>query len=273
MAFISDSYHKKKLDKLNINIKTCYAVGNDILERNTDNSKNDDIKNGIRCEKLYYLNNDLVHTENEFDSRIEYTFISKDIENKDYTCPNCGVISKLKSFLDGCPYCRTYYNVDYTDKELGSKHHYDQVLRSNIYRIVTFFIDLIVSLFLSFIFIKVTSRTFNEYDIAKVFIYGFILTIVLYYAFYLADAYIVLSPIKRYKNRQNAKQREFWNKTKIDKKLFFNNLNYEVRKFYYSKEDVIDYDVIDYISFKEINKNNFDFINYYFTNIFWMLIL
>ena len=143
MPLLSDNYHIKKLNKYGINIKTKYIVGNTILERNTDNSNNDDISNGIRCEKDYYINNQLLHVEKNFDSRIEYTFISKDAENTEYTCHNCGMHSKLKDFLEGCPYCRTYYNIDYTNKDLGSKYHYDKVLRSNIYRIVTGIVDLI----------------------------------------------------------------------------------------------------------------------------------
>ena len=78
MALISDKSQKDKLKKENINIRTKYIVGNKILERNTDNSYNDDIIKGIRCEKEYYLNGKLLHKENQFDSRIEYTFISKE---------------------------------------------------------------------------------------------------------------------------------------------------------------------------------------------------
>ena len=256
MSLISDKYHIDKLKKYGINIKTKYIVGNKMLERNTDNSVNDDIENGVRCKKEYYKNNALIHKETEFDTRIEYTFISKDIENQKHTCPNCGMTSQLKNFIDGCPYCRTHYNIDYTDKQLGSKHHYDRVLRSNTYRIVTGIIDLVISLILSYMFIKATSRTFNSYDIGKIFVYGFILSVILYYFFYLIDAYVVIGPIKRYKDKQNKKQIEFWNRTNIDKKTFFNNLNYEVRKDYYMNEDIIDYDVLDYIQFKDYEKDN-----------------
>lgn len=256
MPLLSDNYHIKKLNKYGINIKTKYIVGNTILERNTDNSNNDDISNGIRCEKDYYINNQLLHVEKNFDPRIEYTFISKDAENTEYTCHNCGMRSKLKDFLEGCPYCRTYYNIDYTNKDLGSKYHYDRVLKSNTYRIVTAIIDLIISFILSYVFIKTTGRTFNSYDISKIFIYGLILAAILYYLFYIVDAYIVLTPIKIYKDKQNQKQIDFWNRTKIDKKKFFNNFNYEVRKKYYSEANVIDYDVLDYISFQESTKNN-----------------
>lgn len=256
MTLLSDVFHKEKLKKNGINIKTKYIVGNKILERNTNNSINDDVVKGIRCEKNYYLNNNLVHTEKLFDSRIEYSFVVKEELERDYTCANCGLSAKVKDFTSGCPYCKTYYNIDYTDKELGSKHHYDLVLKSNTYRIITAIVDLVISIILSFLFIKTTSRTFNEFDISKIFIYGLILSMILYYAFYLLDAYIVIGPIKKYKERQNQKQKEFWNRTQFDKKHFFNNLNYEVRKFYYSREDIIDYDVLDYLEFRDYNENN-----------------
>ncbi len=256
MALVSETSQKNKLKKLNINIKTKYIVGNQILERNTDDSYNDDIKNGIRCTKEYYLNNKLLHKENKFDSRIEYTFISKEEENKDYKCPNCGMTSKLKDFIDGCPYCKTYYNIDYTEKDMGSKYHYDRVLRNTTYRIITGVVDLIISFILSFFFIKFTSRTFNSYDISKIFIYGFILALILYYFFYIIDGYIVLGPIKKYKDKQNQKQIEFWNKTKIDKKSFFNNLNYEVRNKYYNSSNIVDFDVIDFDDFEDYKKDD-----------------
>ena len=255
MSLISDSYHKNKLKEYGINIKTKYIVGNNILERNTNGSINDDIVNGIRCKKEYYLKNKLIHTEKLFDSRIEYTFVIKDTEGEKHKCPNCGMTSNLKDFVDGCPYCKTYYNIDYTNKDLGSKYHYDRVLKSNTYRIVTAIFSLILSLILSYIFIKSTSRTFNSYDIAKIFIYGLILSIILYFIFYLLDAYIILAPIKKYKDKQNQKQIDFWNRTGIDKKIFFNNLNYEIRKYYYMNKNIIDYDVIDYINFKDYEKD------------------
>ena len=131
MPLVSENFQYKRLKEFGINIKTKYFVGNNIYERNTDASINDDIISGIRCEKEYYVANKLVHKENDFDSRIEYTFISKKMENKKYKCLNCGMQSKLKDFVDGCSYCGTYYNIDYTNKDLGSKYHYDRVLRNN----------------------------------------------------------------------------------------------------------------------------------------------
>lgn len=255
MALISETYQKEKLKRYGINIRTKYIVGNKILERNTNDSVNDNIERGIRCQKEYYIDNKLAHKEKLFDSRIEYTYIMDNNINEEYECPNCGMKSPLKDFIDGCPYCKTYYNMDYSEKDLGSKYHYDRVLKSNIYRVITLIVDIIISIIISFIFIKLTSRTFNNYDIIKIFIYGIILSLILYYFFYIADAYIILSPIKKYKDKENKKQIEFWQRTKINKKTFFNNLNYEIRKKYYSKENIIDYDILDYTNFKDYEVN------------------
>lgn len=254
MPLISDNSQNNKLKKFNINIKTKYIVHDKILERNTNNSYNDDIKSGIRCKKEYYIRDRLLKIENQFDSRIEYTFIAN--EDKEFVCVNCGLHTNLSEFVDGCPYCGTYYNLDYTEKDLGSKYHYDRVLRTNTYRVITGIVDLVFSLLVTYYFIKFTSRTFNVYDISKIFIYGFILSVVLYYFFYLIDGYIVLKPIKLYKDGQKQKQVEFWNRTKIDKKKFFNNLNYEIGRKYFNDIDVIDYDILDYDEFTDSYINN-----------------
>ncbi|HOZ89092.1 MAG TPA: hypothetical protein PK737_02545 [Bacilli bacterium] len=255
MPLITDNFQQKKLKTLEINIKTKYIVDDKVLERNTDGSLNNDITKGIRSEKQYYLKQKLIHTENLFDSRIEYTFIDQALTNKEYSCPNCGFTAKIKTFADGCPYCRTYYNIDYTDKDLGSKYHYDNVLHNNIYRFITLIIDLIISMLLSYLYIKYTGRTFNVYDGSKIIIYGLILATILYYFFYLFDAYIVLLPIKIYKNYQNEKQKLFWKNSNINQKKFFNNLNYELRKHFYQQQNIIDYDILDYTNLDTINGN------------------
>ena len=63
-----------------------------IRDRNTNGSHNDDITNGIICSKEYFLNNVLIHTEKIFDSRIEYSFVSKQLENKEFTVDEAGAL-------------------------------------------------------------------------------------------------------------------------------------------------------------------------------------
>ena len=246
MGYISESKQKDKLKKLGINIKTKYICDGKVLERNSDDSYNDDIDSGIRIKKEYYKKNRLILKESSFDTRNEYTYISKELENKEYTCPNCGNHSIMKELLDGCPYCGTYYNIDYTSKDLGGKYHYDRVLRSNTYRILTAVFDLIISFILVFIFLKITSRTFNFVDISKVVIYSLILSLILYYFFYILDAYIILEPIKKYKDKKNKEMKDFLKNNIDEPNIFFNNFNYELRNKLYNNSDIIDYDILDY---------------------------
>ena len=254
MPFLSETFHMRKLAESAVNIKTTYITDGKLADRNTDGTKNEDVINGIRCRKEYYVRGKLAHIEKLFDSRIEYTYVSEDMNETPHTCSNCGFSGVIGDFADGCPYCKAAYNIDYTDKDLGSKYHYDFVLKKPLYRIVTAIVDCIISFILSYIFIVNTSRTFNPYDVSKIFIYGVILALVLYYLFYICDAYVVLGPIRRYKERQNKKQMEFWSRTGIDKKKFFNNLNYEVYRKYYSQPGIIDFDIIDYTDFYEYER-------------------
>ena len=251
MVYVSDVFHKKKLDSKKINIKTIYLVDGKRFERNTDGSKDDNILNGVRVKKEYYLNNELKHKELDFDTRIEYTFINDENENKNYTCKNCGMTAKLKEFDGGCPFCGTYYNLEYKEKDLGSKKYYDRVLRNKSYRFISAIIDCLLCFIICFNIVKSTSRTFNINDLYKIFIFGTISSLIFYYFFYVLDAYVLLKPIEKYKEKQNDIQRKFWKNSGLDKVSFFNNFNYEVRKFYYNKSDVIDYDVIDFDSFKD----------------------
>lgn len=261
MALITERLHTKRLNKYNINIKTIYKDNNQRLERNSDNSHNDNITNGIILEKDYYQDKKLLLKTYNFDPRLAYSFVFNS-NNDEIKCPNCGHIDKVNNFNDGCPYCKTYYNMDYSNKDLGTKYHYDQITNSNLYTIITFIIDIIFCIVLMYFYIKFNSRTFNIYDIAKVFIIGGILGVGLYYLFYIVDAMIVVLPIKIYKEKQNKKQIEFWNKMNslgVDKNTFFNNLNYELKNYYFDdqvNDNIIDYDIIDYLEFDDYQKDN-----------------
>lgn len=181
MAFISETLQMRRLTESGVNIKTTYIVDGTLRYRSTDGTCQDDVHSGIRCRKEYFRQGKLLHTEKIFDSRMEYTYVSGMDEEAQHTCENCGFTGKVKEFVNGCPCCDAASNIDYADKELGSKHHYDLVLQSPVYRIVTGVVDYIVSFLLCSLWIINTSRTFNGYDVGKIFIYSTILAMILYY--------------------------------------------------------------------------------------------
>lgn len=257
---ITEKFQEERLNNYKINIKTKYFSEDGIQERNTDNSRNDNVVNGIILEKQYYYKNKLLKRENVFDSRINYTYVFNS-GDKTISCPNCGNTGSVKDFDNGCPYCNTNYNLSFSEKELGNKRYYDLIMRNRNYIIKTLIIDLIVSFSLSLLYIISTSRTFYIFDFMKVIILTLVLGGLLFFVFYYLDAIITLPKIKRIKEANNNKQIEFWSEMKdkgIDKLKFYNNLNYDLRKFYYSdkNKDIIDYDIIDYNSFKTDSDSN-----------------
>lgn len=251
---LTEKSQKERLKKYNLNIKTKFKAEDKVLERNTDDSKNDNVEEGIILEKDYYYKGQLLKKENIFDSRILYSYIFNSTEN--ITCKNCGMIGKVTEFIEGCPYCGTNYNIDFSDKELGSKHYYDLVVKDRSYIKKTFIVDLIFSFIISLTYILTTSRTFYFFDFLKVIGLTFLISFLLFYFFYYLDAIAILPSVRRKKEVLNEKQREFWSRMKlngIDKNKFYNNLNYDLRKYYYSNKfpNVIDYDIIDYNAFSE----------------------
>lgn len=251
---ITEISKEKRLNKYGINIKTKYKQEDKILQRNTDNSLNENVKDAIILEKEYYYKGNLLKKENIFDSRITYSYVFD--SDKKIECSNCGMTGNIKEFENGCPYCGTCYNIDYEDKELGSKYYYDLVLKEKNYMLKTYIIDLIISFIISFFYVTSTGRTFYFFDVLKMIVIALLISFLLFYLFYYLDAFILLPSVKAKKEKINNKQIEFWKKMetrKIDKIKFYNNLNYDIRNIYFSDsyEDIIDFDIIDYTNFEE----------------------
>ena len=248
----------ERLKRFGLNIKTKYKVEDDIRERNSDDSLNQNVHDAIIIEKDYYKGI-LLRKENVFDSRILYTY---DFDGEeDFTCRNCGMTGKMKDFENECPYCHTSYNVEYQDKAMGSKNYYDYVIKDKSYIIKTCIFDFIVSLIIVSLIVIPNSRTFYVFDVLKVLGLTLVVSFILFFVFYYADAFLLLPSLKRKKEKINKRQEEFWNEMNslnVDKTKFFNNIIYELREYYYSDKNpnVIDFDIIDYDEFKKIEKDD-----------------
>lgn len=260
MGQITEISQNKRLREYGINIKTKYQTEQGVRERNTDHSLNQNVEKGIRIEKRYYRNGAVIHKNKRFDSRILYTFVTEQGDGDVFVCPNCGGVSRMTDVDEGCPYCGNYLNLDYSHKNLGSKNTYDQTLKNRNYIWITLLVDLLFSILVSFLYIRITGRTFNGYDIAKVTVLGIGLCAAFFYVFYYLDALIVLLPIRRYKEKINQSQIQFWKRMEekgIQKEKFYNNFNYELGQYYFEqKEKVIDYDILDYNSLEEFYENS-----------------
>ena len=268
MGIITEHFHSKRLKAFNINIKTKYQDGANVKERNTNNSYNDDIKGGIVLNKTYFKDDKQIHIEKEFNPSLLYTFMINSKLEDEITCSNCGMTGKGKDFINGCPYCRTIYTVDYSEKNVAGKENYNYVMKDNKYKKRAFKKGFIICLILSSLYCISTGRTFTIFDILKILIFTSISSLILFYAFYMVDLHQITQRVKEEKELQNQKQKKFWSeieKLNIKKEKFFNNLNSELNEYFYDglideNKNVIDYDVIDYEDyeyfFDENNKIN-----------------
>ena len=256
MEKITDISQNKRLKDLGINLKTTYLTDSGLRERNSDQSRNQDVIQGIRVKKEYFQRGRLLGRSRNFDSRILYSYESSKDENGRHCCPNCGAQYLPSESGDGCPYCGSFWNLNYSHKDFGSKDTYDRTMHHRYYLKFTIILDLLVSFLLSFLLVSVSGRTFNVYDIAKAVIYGIFFSCVLFFLFYYLDALIVLWPVRCLKDRQNQKQIAFWKRMEnrgIQKDKFYNNFHYEISRYYFEKlPDIIDYDILDYNSLQEV---------------------
>lgn len=254
MSLISERNHENRLKKLNINIKTIYSDGDKKYIKNTDNSYNDDIIKGIRIEKDYYINNKLIKKLYGFDPRIEYSYIKGEQIGSEYDCPNCRMKTVITENIEQCPFCGSYMNLDYLNKDLGSKNTYDYVLHSKLYIVLTLIFDLLISFGISFLYFHKVSRTFNTIDIIKASGVALAIALVLFFIFYLIDGLIVTIPIRIKKSKINNNDKKVWKdlyERHISSTTFYNNFHYELDRYYYTDNtNVIDYDIIDYYNFK-----------------------
>jgi len=261
---ITEQSQEKRLQKFGIHIKTKYQVDHAIKERNTDNSLNDTITEGIILEKDYYRNGLLLKKETVFDSRILYTYEFN--QKGRMVCKNCGMQGDVLAFQNGCPYCHSHYNLDFDNKELGNKYYYDLTVKDKSYLIKTFLIDFVFSFVIVFFYILKTSRTFYFFDFLKVIGGTLLVGLLLFYVFYYLDAMILLPSVRRKKEKINEKQREFFERMEkigVTKSSFYNNLHYDIRNLFYSNKypDIIDYDIIDYHEYQDEIVDGILFVN------------
>ena len=100
MGIVTEHFQSKRLKEFNINIKTKFQDGKNIKEKNSDNSYNEDIKNGVILNKTYFKDGKPIHIEKEFNPSLIYSFVIHEELENEITCANCGMTGKGKEFIN-----------------------------------------------------------------------------------------------------------------------------------------------------------------------------
>ena len=259
MSFMSDQNHIKILNDKSINIKTIYSDGKNTYSRNTNNSFNDNIVNSSIVEKDYYKDNKLLKKMYGFDPRIDYTYYNTIPAGTSFECVNCKMMVQVNDKVERCPFCGTRFRLEKKNKDFGTKGHYDRITYNTKSTIIIILLALFVSFATSYVVLSKVMVISSIKDILKVVGLGFIIALVLYFAFYIFDNIIVKLPVKIKKDKILKKDNELWlslEESGIDYSSFYNNVVNELDKYYYvdNLSNIIDYDIIDSSNFK-MNKD------------------
>lgn len=256
MVPVSEKYHYKRLQEKGIVIEDRFIRESEnrkeIYVRSSDGIRNDQILRLPRLEKLYFLNKKYIGRI-KGKTNIKYTFYSN-ILNDEIVCQNCSHKSNSKDFLDGCPYCGTEFNMNYTTQNYGIKEMMEVLNTKRTYLVI-----FIITIFLYFLILKA-----NNFKLIT-FIMSIIGVPILYFAVYLATMVIML-PVCIIRLFLVGEELSIWKKAQklnlnVNEYKFYSDLNCELLKYLYDEKlfpeekDLIDFQILKYNKIKVISYN------------------
>jgi len=243
----NENLHIKRLEEKGIIIEDIYKNNFKKFIRYSDGRRIDHIQDCSRFMKKYYYNNKLLYKTNKFHKNFKYTINEINEDNK-IKCANCNTIDNLKNFYDGCIYCGMNLNTDFVYKKYDI-HMINDIINMNLYRLILIAISIII------IFVINVLKPFKLENL----LYSIIAFPILILFIYIISM-IIISPIVIIKNKNN---KCFFSKNFINKKIDINkvisSIHYELNNYYYSNSnyiDLIDYDIIRYKEFNDLEINN-----------------
>ena len=240
-------YEKEKIKRLNeknIVIETIFYNPNnskgEVFVRSTDGKMNDNINYKAIKEKRFFLNDECIFVEKNFNSSFLYNIINYEDENGVIKCPNCGNSGKVSEFIDRCPYCGTIFNFGLNDinnskKQLKYHFHFK-------YDLKVFLIVLIInSLFLFLLFLLMAM------PIVVSIVFSFLMSFD--FSAFLSLIIISIISSKKYSNNPDYGLEQYKNiiwKISRDEKVFFNNFKAELMINLFEQKNLIDFEITDY---------------------------
>lgn len=239
----------KRLNKNNIVIEEHYYNPNQrnspIYIRATDGMILDNFFDKALKQKKYFLNGKCIYCLDDFNSNIHYNICHFNDENEIVKCPNCGNNNKAILMLDGCPYCKSFFNFGINNLNSAKRQKVTRILSP------LFFVIFFIILFISFLLICFSNSESNNilFSLLITLGIGFPLFIFMFLCFR------IIKVIFRTDHRHDysvINKNNIWNSTR-DEKRFYNDFYRELILYLFSNESVIDFDILEYCKLDFIN--------------------
>lgn len=257
MKNVIEKLHLKRLEDKGIVIEEIFknVKENTIYIRTSDGKECDAFTKCPKIERNYYLNGKLLHRETDFDQHVLYSYNTT--KNSVEKCTECGYEASSKEFYDGCPYCGSQFNVEYTS---SSRHTSGKVKNMFMDKYDIFLIIgvIIISIPIMYMIAKSEAEGVNVTTLFKSYITTFITLIVTIYPMYFFIKMMITKDFPHSPIRINGKL--------ISNMSLLRDLQSELKKYYYYKNpkyyDLIDYDIIEYTDFNVDDYNMYAKINF-----------
>ena len=248
--------HDERLRAKDIIVQTEYQDQGRLKIRRSDRKVEDDVVSGVILDKKYYLRQALRHQETEFNPGILYSFVFPTLDGGLVLCPNCGGVGEAKGFSDGCPYCGSYYNLEYDAEDRGSRSHSDYVNYTKD-RVLPMVLSILTCVAVVLLITLTSGRTLRPFDFIKGLAAGFLGGAALGFGWiYLRSKGGITDADRQKKARQECELQQLKECLKAagsSMSEYTNSLVYELEAYFYGDRqenaDVIDFDLLDYLSY------------------------
>lgn len=175
MKNVIEKLHQKRLEENDIVIEEIYKneTENTIFIRTSDGKECDTFSKCPKIERNYYRKGNLLYRETKFDKAILYSF--NRVKTEKEKCTECGYEALATEFYDGCPYCGSQFNIDYTSTSKVS-NGINKKIFSTRNCIIMLIIVLLVSTLFTFIMYVSEKETITTLDLISTFILAAIAT-------------------------------------------------------------------------------------------------
>lgn len=139
----SMNLEKKRLNKLGVVKKIqihengMRSINDTVIDRKIEsvsntNSKTTMINTPVSVRSSYYIHGKLKTKNTDYYSCSQCMVLENDEEITEFICPNCGALGTKESFIDGCDYCETKFQVGQFDMKVSSYNiFHDYELEAN----------------------------------------------------------------------------------------------------------------------------------------------
>ncbi len=264
---ISENKFNKRLDDKNVIIKEYYEKRIKDFKKvyiKQSNGKNE--HNIINCsllKKEYYLENKKIGEVSGYNQNIKYLYAFLDQDDV-MKCPSCGNTGNPNEFINGCPYCRTNFNIDYKERKTYHNVKLKEVLDKNTQVFIKTFILLFALCTSIIVFLQ--NGIIQDSIFITIFSYTFMFFLLILFGYILSSLILLLLlPILLYNDQRRLNLYIIWDRLKrkgyeINIPKFYNDLNYHMKNYYFDSSntvysDLIDFDILEYrnAKFKVIN--------------------